>query len=134
MATKIRPEVSIKNKYWISKNRHYELKYFCLQYPEWRCSYRNADGYSEVASQSDDSLSERTAEHGILRAKYIDRIRLIERIAKETDEYLADYILRAVTENLSFTYLKNKLSIPCGRDMYYSRYRKFFYLLSKARD
>lgn len=33
MATVIRPEISPKNKYWISKHRHYELKHFCLQYP-----------------------------------------------------------------------------------------------------
>ena len=134
MTTRVRGELSRKNKYWISKNRHYELKYFCLQYPEWKFGYRNADGYSEVASKSDDGLSDRTAEHGLLRVKYIDKIQLIERIAKETDEFLSSYILRAVTEGLSFTYLKTKLSMPCGRDMYYARYRKFFYLLSKARD
>lgn len=134
MTMKIRPEVSKKNKYWISKNRHYELKYYCLQYPEWKTDYKNTDGYSDVAAKSDDAQSDRTAEHGISRAEYMDKIRLIERIAKETDECLADYILRAVTENLSFTYLKHKLAIPCGKDLYYSRYRKFFYLLSKARD
>lgn len=33
MSTLIRPEVSEKNKYWIDKHRHYELKHFCLQYP-----------------------------------------------------------------------------------------------------
>lgn len=134
MTTRVRGELSRKNKHWISKNRHYELKYFCLQYPEWKFGYKNADGYSDVASKSDDSLSDRTAAHGLLRVKYIDNIRLIERIAKETDEFLSSYILRAVTEGRSFTYLKTKLSMPCGRDMYYARYRKFFYLLSKARD
>ena len=28
-------------------------------------------------------------------------------------------------------YLKSKLDIPCGRDMYYDRYRRFFWLLIK---
>lgn len=39
MATVIRAEISEKNKYWIDKHRHYELKHFCLQYPEWKRAY-----------------------------------------------------------------------------------------------
>ena len=39
MATVIRPSVSTKNKYWIDKHRHYELKHFCLQYPTWKKTY-----------------------------------------------------------------------------------------------
>ena len=39
MGTRIRPELSEKNKYWISKHRYYELKHFCLQYPLWRKAY-----------------------------------------------------------------------------------------------
>lgn len=43
MGTVIRPEVSHKNTYYISKHRYYELKHFCLQYPEWRKSYISLD-------------------------------------------------------------------------------------------
>ena len=39
MSTVIRPEISDKKKYWISKERYYELKHFCLQYNEWRKLY-----------------------------------------------------------------------------------------------
>ena len=41
MATVIRAELSKNNKYWISKHRYYELKHFCLQYPEWQKEYSN---------------------------------------------------------------------------------------------
>lgn len=44
MGTVIRPEVSAKNKYWLSKHRYYELKHFCLQYPEWKRVYHDLDG------------------------------------------------------------------------------------------
>ena len=134
MATTIRPELSPKNKYWISKHRHYELKHFCLQYPEWKQTYKDADGYSDVASEEDDAYTDRTSACGLLRAKYVDRIRLIEVTARNTDIYFSDYILRAVTEGLSYTYLKTKLNMPCGRDMYYTMYRRFFWLLSETRD
>ena len=134
MTTVIRPEISKKSKYWISKHRHYELKHFCLQYPEWKRCYINTDGFKPVAAKSDNEYSDRTAQCGMLRAKYADKIRLIEKIAKEADAELYEYILLAVTEGVSYTYLKTKLNIPCGRDMYYDRYRRFFWLLHSSRN
>lgn len=139
MATVIRPEISAKNKYYIDKHRYYELKHFCLQYTEWKKAYANCNESIIFASNlektsSNNIPSDLTAKYAMRRAQYGDKIKLVERLVKETDEYLYPYILKAVTENLSYTYLKAKLEIPCGRDMYYNRYRKFFWLLSEARD
>ena len=58
---------------------------------------------------------------------------MVERIAAETDKALSYYIPKAVTEDLSYNYLKTKLDMPCGKDMYYDRHRKFFWLLSLER-
>lgn len=137
MATVIRAEISEKNKYWIDKHRHYELKHFCLQYPSWKKAY-SAYNDSLAASQltglpSCNDISDPTGKIATLKRYYSERIELIERVAMETDEYLYPYILKAVTEELSYTYLKGVLNIPCGRDMYYNRYRKFFWLLSQER-
>ena len=139
MATVIRPEISTKNKYYIDKHRHYELKHFCLQYPMWKRKYNSLNNFSVVSSTIENSPSGNIPGDPIgtcatMRAYYAERIELIERIAKEADEYLYEYILKAVTEELSFTHLKSRLEIPCGRDMYYDRYRKFFWLLSQARN
>lgn len=139
MATMIRPEISEKNKYWIDKHRHYELKHFCLQYPSWKKAYAAFDN-SSISLSTIDSIptsnipGDPTAKRALMKAHYSERMRLIEEAAKEADRYLYDYILKAVTENLSYTYLKARLEIPCGRDMYYDRYRKFFWLLNKARN
>lgn len=138
MATVVRAEISENNKYWISKHRHYELKHFCLQYPEWKKEYLTlgvpsaSSAMLEVIS-SNHTPSDLTARYAIRRVYFAERIDLIEKIAKEADKYLYEYILRAVTEGLSYTYLKSKLKIPCSRDMYYDRYRKFFWLLNEAR-
>ena len=138
MATKIRAELSEKNKYWIDKHRHYELKHFCLQYPKWKREYAASDKPS-IASSAAEKLpssnipGDPTARTAMRRAYYKERIRLIEKAAMEADQVLCDYILKGVTEELSYTYLKSKLNIPCGRDMYYDRYRRFFWLLSEAR-
>lgn len=137
MTTLIRPEISRKNKYWIDKHRHYELKHFCLQYPEWKRAYRSSPAVSlSVSEQLSASIShsDPTARQAIRKMRYIERIRLIEHTAEQADEQLHNYILKAVTEGLSYTHLRTKLNIPCSRDMYYDRYRKFFWLLDNARN
>ena len=139
MATKIRPELSIKNKYHIDKHRHYELKHFCLQYPKWKKAYKSVDDTSISLSMienlhTSNMPGDPTAKRALLKAHYSEKINLIEKTAMETDQYLCEYILKAVTEELSYTYLKTKLGIPCGRDMYYDRYRTFFWLLDEARN
>ena len=138
MATMIRAEISEKNKYYIDKHRHYELKHFCLQYPSWKKAYADFDdtsiSLSTIESVPTSNLpGDPTAKRAVMKAHYSERINLIERIAMEADRYLYEYILKAVTENLSYTYLKSRLNIPCGKDMYYDRYRRFFCLLSASR-
>lgn len=140
MATVIRPEISVKNKYYIDKHRHYELKHFCLQYPIWKKAYKEAEkscvsaAALELERSTSSTPSDITMKYAMKKMYYADRIELIEKTAKEADEYLYTYILKAVTEELSFTYLKSKMNIPCGKDMYYDRYRKFFWLLSQSRN
>lgn len=139
MATVIRATISEKNKYYIDKHRYYELKHFCLQYNEWKKAYANCNESIIFASSLERTStsnipSDLTAKYAMKKAYYGDRIKLIEHAVKEADDFLYPYLLKAVTEGLSYTYLKTKLDIPCGRDMYYDRYRKFFWLLSELRD
>lgn len=139
MATKIRAEISQKNKYYIDKHRHYELKHFCLQYPSWKRAYIDSLDCDTPVSMIDgaiqsDGVYDPTSTRALTRAYYSNRMQLLEQVAKDADNYLWQYILKAVTEGLSYTYLKAKLGIPCGKDMYYDRYRRFFWLLSDLRD
>lgn len=139
MATVIRAQLSEKNKYYIDKHRYYELKHFCLQYNEWKKAYANCSEAILFASGFEKEPcsnvpSDITAKYGMMKAHYDRRIKLIEKTAMEADDFLYPYILKAVTEGLSYTYLKTRLDIPCGRDMYYDRYRKFFWLLSESRN
>ena len=139
MATTIRPEVSVKNKYWIDKHRYYELKHFCMQYLNWKKAYSAIDELSRTSSVFDrmpsgSEPSDLTAKCAMKKAFYSDRIGLIEKAAMAADQDLYIYILKGVTEGLSYTYLRTKLEIPCSRDMYYDRYRRFFWLLSETRN
>lgn len=139
MATAIRPEISEKNKYWIDRHRYYELKHFCLQYPTWKETYRMYEN-PQISSSSFEQIrssnvpSDPTSRHAILKAQYGERIDMIEKAAKRADEELHNYILKAITEGLSYTYMKTKMDIPCGKDMYYDRYRRFFWILDQIRE
>ena len=139
MGTTIRPELSGKNKYWISRHRYYELKHFCLQYPMWKKVYSALEDLDISSARitgmpSSNNISDITAEHATVKAYYSNRIQMVEDAAIKADPELCDYILKAVTEGLSYTNLKARLEIPCGKDMYYDRYRRFFWLLSKSRN
>ena len=138
MGTIIRPEVSVKNKYWIDKHRYYELKHFCLQYPNWKKNYAELSYLGASLStiemvRKSNIPSDLTAKYAMLKNHYSYCIKLVEEAAHTSDKELFDYILKAVTEGLSYLYLKARLNIPCSRDTYYDRYRKFFWLLDNAR-
>ena len=139
MATTIRPELSEKNKYWIEKHRYYELKHFCLQYPIWKKAYVALDGLSKRPNdlesiQKTNVISDPTIKCAEAKMYYSDKMTMLERIASDTCSELSTYILRAVTEAISYDHLKSRLNIPCSKDTYYELYRRFFWLLSKARN
>ena len=110
-----------------------------MQYPVWKNVYAAFDDTGIPLSMiekvpTSNMPGDPTGRRAVMKAYYKEKIDLIEKVAFEADRYLHDYILKAVTEELSYTYLRSKLDIPCGRDMYYDRYRRFFWLLDRARD
>lgn len=139
MSTSIRPELSPKNCYWIEKHRYYELKHFCLQYPTWRRKYNSLicypSGWSQpVPPTKTNVINDPVTKCVEERLFYANRMDMLERVAKETDEELASYILKAITEGISYDHMRVRTDIPCCKDTYYDLYRRFFWLLSKERQ
>lgn len=136
MGTVIKAETSKKSTYWIDKHRYYELKHFCMQYSLWKKEYSEliCCKFSDILSPSDNKTSADPTLNAVeKRLFYRQRMDMIEKIATQTDESLSNYILKAVTEGVSYVYLKARLDIPCSRSTYYELYRKFFWLLDKER-
>lgn len=138
MATTIRPEVSLKNPYWIEKHRYYELKHFCLQYPIWKKAYHSLDGLSarpyDIEIFTDKHhISNPTEKIALAKNYYRERIDMVKKATDETNKELSKYILIGVTEGISYDILKIKFNIPCCKDTYYKMYRKFFWILNKER-
>lgn len=134
--TNVRP---LNNKkYKISKHRFAELYHFCLQYPEWKLElkYRTdtveSAGYMGGADrQSDENPTESLA---IRRMILEEKCKLIEDTVREAEEGIYTWLLKAVTnEDITFVYLKQMMEIPCGKDLYYDRRRRFYYLLSQKK-
>ena len=138
MSTTIRPELSNRNKYWIERHRYYELKHFCLQYDIWKQAYNGLSGLTQMnlsgvfsKTNRPSSPVEKCVE---AREYYHRRISMIETAARETDEQLFDYILKAVTKGYSYDKLLIETGIPCCKDTYYELYRRFFWILNKIRN
>ena len=77
-------------------------------------------------------VSSPTENVGVRLTELANKIALVEETAIEADPSLAKYILKAVTdENVTFNYLQQVMNIPCGKDMYYSKRRRFYWLMSR---
>lgn len=132
MGTVIRAKISKSNEYYISKHRYYELKHFALQYNEWKRELgklnwfgEKGDGRSSDPAKPVEWMVER-------RNEYLKKIEMVEQAAIEADCDIYKYLLKGVTEGLSYGCLRAD-GLLCSRDYYYHQYRRFFYCLSRLR-
>lgn len=133
-----KPEISKKNPYYITKHRYYELKHFCLQYKDWKKALVLLDGWRRQESEAGGIVkgnmpSDPTTKEALLRAYYSQHIELIDRCIDKLEPAVGPYVLKGVTEGLSYNQLRAR-GCPCGSEMYYYLYRKFFWLLSIERQ
>ena len=136
MSTQTRPELSKKSKYWIPRHRYFELKHFVQQYPEWEMKINSIDSMIKSNLDKDGKLNDIPDPVGKaveLRTEYNHYMDICCVSAMNTHPILGMYILNAVMHNVSYDKIKARLEIPCGREMYYELYRKFFWLLDQVR-
>lgn len=116
--------------YGISKNRYTELKAFCLQYDEKKSKITrginnvNYDGMPKGNYPSNPMESQ-----AIRNIMYQEDCEMIEQAAIAASEKLYPYILKSVTNNLSYQFIEydEKLGrIPVGKTEFYG-YRRLFY-------
>lgn len=125
-----------KDKYNISNYRFRELYYFCLQYEEWKKALQELrdtlKGVQYSAVPSSGEPGNPTMKSALKCAELTYKCGLVETAAKMADSELYEFILYAVTnEDISFNTLKIQKNIPCERDRYYDRRRKFYFILDR---
>ena len=126
------------SKYGISKNRFWELYYWCLQYGEWKDELKyktDTVGAMEITDMpTSHNPGNSTQQLAIRRTVLEQSCQLIEQTAIEADTDIYQYLLKAVTQDdVTYRYLKMIMGMPCGRNMYYDRRRKFYWLLDKRK-
>ena len=119
-----RTDISKKNPYWVSRHRFLELYHFSLQYKEW------VKEIAETIYIPSDPEFDPTGEAAARLARLKSNCSLVEECSKAADAVLWKFIFMAVTEGLSYDTLRSKYHIPCGKDYYFVRWRKYFWLLS----
>lgn len=137
MVNRQRPELSKKNPYWIPKEKYYELLYFSRQYNTMRQEKRDllrtypSIGTSEYVMTSD--ISDPVIKAAVRAEELSAKMKLIEDTVMEAGPDIYKWLLIGITTDYSYNYLAKKLNMPAGKDLYYDRYRKYFYYLSKKR-
>ena len=125
------------SKYYISKQKFLTARHFCLQYSEWRDEYKalssgNISGIDYDGMPHGSTVGNPTEARAIRLEELSRKISLVEQTAIEAGEDIAEWILKGVTsEDATFRYLKMVMGIPCEKDMYYDRRRKFYWLISQ---
>lgn len=126
-----------KGKYKIDKHVFYSVLHYAYNYNEWRKELSGLTDTSKAITYSDmpkgfNPEADPTAELAIRREKILDKMRPIEAAAHEADEDLWRYILLGVTnEDVTYNHLKTLRDIPCDKNTYYDRRRRFYYILAK---
>ena len=105
----------------------------------WKRVYVNLDGMEarpvgRMIFSMSSLRSDPTARQAMVRAFLAERLDMITRNAEQADPELSRYILLGVTKGWAYGTLKARLEIPCSKDTYYDRYRRFFWLLNADRQ
>ena len=125
-----RHKLSKKNPYRLeSRYREYELIYFCLQYPEWKRRLNTLSVHG-----TEDEWSDPTGEEAVERAMLSAKIDMVERAVRDAAGDLYIYMLKGITENLSYTNLKTYHNMPCSSERYFRLRHKVYYLLSQEKQ
>lgn len=133
----VRAELSKKNEYYIPKHRYYELRHFCRQYVNWKLVYKSyTSGRSKSYIQEGRQLSifdDPVADAASIRERAKRNVEIIEQSAHKTDPVIGEFVLLAAVEGLSYEQVNARITVPCGKNLFYQYYRKFFWILDKER-
>lgn len=123
-------------KFTLEHHRFMELKHFCMQYKEWKDILDSIDGYPRMkisGGEKSKNVSDPTVRTVERREEYVNKIEMVEQAAKMADERLAVYLIKAVTEGVSYYGLRVNYKMSACKQAYYEAYRRFFFVLDILR-
>ena len=127
-------------EYKISGHAYWELYHFCLRYGEFKekinqIMYSGGGSGIMTHSEANGRYSDPTAS----KAVKIERLRrmceLIEQTAVETDRTIYQALLKNITTGVTYEQMKALgIEIPRGKNQFYNKRKKFFWLLNLKRN
>lgn len=128
-------KVEYTGKYTLSKFEFGYAKWYSLKYNEWLDEYNSLKDSVKAIQYTDaprgSGISDPTEKLAERRAELRRKMLKVENAAVDAGGDIAKYILMAViNEDVTFSQLEAK-GIPCGKNYFYERRRKYYWLLSK---
>lgn len=123
------------SKYYVERELYMTVVHFCRQYPTWIAELNIDPDTSRAITYDKECVQtsmtgDMTADLAIRRVKIAEKVKLIDDTAKEVAGSCNSWLILGVCYGIPFFQLVSQ-GIPCGKDMYYSMRRKFYYLVSK---
>lgn len=120
----------------ISTHEFYMAMHFAYQYHEWKKELSGLTDTSKAIQYSDmpkgNLNPDPTGDLVERRERLVHNVDIVEKCARESDPDLYEWIMLGVTnDGVNYDSLNTLKGIPCSRNTYYDRRRKFYYLLSK---
>lgn len=150
MATTIRPTLSTKNPYWLPKDRFYELKHFCLQYPVWKDAYEHIDSAIEHDVERLNIMCAKPIAYGKnpayvaaqAREAFYTKMHMIELSADIADHTLnkkSTELKKLLIEAVSYGYAYDTMlarhpDMNISKGIWKNAYRCFFYNMNRIRN
>ena len=116
----------IDNNY-ISKNRYYELRYFCRQYHEWVKEKNEMKIFPD--GDFSQNLSDPTGETATKLAVLSYKIDAVDKCIDEVAPEIGDWLKESVTNGKGYN---NLVDVPCSKEYFYVRYKAFFSRLNNS--
>lgn len=124
-------------RFSIGKYAYRELHNFCLQYPdkkrqlrELQSPYKSPQITGMPSGSGPGDPTGRMAERAAILSNDID---MIERAAKEASPSESELFLLAMTEDVSWDYMRILKDLKMGRDKFNNRRRHFYYILAQKK-
>ena len=130
---------SKKSSYWMSEEEKGYVMNFAYRYQEFKDKLEElGDGNRAISYDSQphaEANGSALEDLAIRRSKISSKVDLIESTCQEVDPDLYFWLLKGVTSrSASYEYLRYQLRIPCGRNYYFERKNRFYYLLLQKLD
>lgn len=127
--------LSEKNEFYLPKEEFLTVLHFALQYPNWVQELRTEPDTSKAITYDEERVQtsggyDTCSETAMRRYMLEKKKKLVEDTAREVAPEIYDYLILGVAYGWTFWQLQAK-GMPCEKDTYYNRRRKFYHLLAK---